>query len=233
MLKIICICALLCNFLFLSYSSPLAAQDNEVPVQKPRQYSAGRVDAKKDETISSGSSKAHRKNKNGYAFFQNTYTLGVGVYVNPETIIDGVVGRELTLLETLAGTSQEGRIQFSVRYKAFTGKTFYWRVGAKATQFTYLGVLSRGSKDTGYTGPYTSTVNSYGVDFAIGNQWQIGSFMLGCDWIGIFYPLSSEASTKRHAGEAEERYQRARKYAKSSGTWPMPEILQFYLGIAF
>ena len=66
MLKIICICALLCNFLFLSYSSPLAAQDNEVPVQKPRQYSAGRVDAKKDETISSGSSKAHRKNKNGY-----------------------------------------------------------------------------------------------------------------------------------------------------------------------
>ena len=233
MLKMACIFQSLCNLFFLSYSSSLAAQENETPIKKPRQYSAGRVVAEKDQTISSGSSKAIRKNKNGYAFVQNSLALGVGVYVNPVTIIDGVVGREETFLDNFLQGEQKSTIQFSIRYKAFTGKTFYWRVGGKATQFTLKSPQSWGSNDTGYNGPYTSTVNSYGVDFAIGNQWQFGSFMMGCDWIGIFQPMSSTASTKRHASETEEKYQSANKHAKSSGKYAKPEILQFYLGVAF
>ena len=76
-------------------------------------------------------------------------------------------------------------------------------------------------------------VSSFGVDFAIGNQWQWETFTQGFDWIGLYSPLAGTYTVSRPPNATDSWYQSERKSAASLSKRGGLQLLRYYLGVSF
>ena len=79
--------------------------------------------------------------------------------------------------------------------------------------------------------------NSAAINFQIGNQWQLQTFTMGCDWVGLSIPVYSNVSDKRlnaAAAASTTNYndkldERSKRYSSEING----NFVRFYLGMSF
>jgi len=83
----------------------------------------------------------------------------------------------------------------NLHYKFFATNTFYVKSG-----IDYRTIESKRSDDDDWysSDPYSYTFkgNSTSATVALGNQWQIGNFTLGADWVGLAIPFASRLTSE-------------------------------------
>lgn len=79
-----------------------------------------------------------------------------------------------------------------LRLKKFWGNSFYTNSGVGARRSNITGVSNLDPEITGYTqGQIYSKSRADAVfEFSIGNRWQLSSFNIGADWLGLMAPIS-------------------------------------------
>lgn len=156
-----------------------------------------------------------------------TQGLSFGYFVDPDFIIsiEAVSGRSPLIFFDLSSYRSVKYNSFGVHFKKFVNRTFYFKSGLDANRFTEDYV-------------YYNDVDKYGFDseslsagIVIGNQWQIGDFTIGCDWVGVSLPIASNiksdyASNSYEKGRLEDEKSR---YLKNSGI----QLVRFYLGASW
>jgi len=187
------------------------------------------------EAVVRDSSEYYREGKKGYVAFElfgsnpfpfGSYGVMGGVYLSPDTIIDGsyTTGK----FEFLGFKMKSDGL--AIRYKMFNGNSFYWRAGGMYRAYEY---------DTGFEVLSDNTINgkvkvsSFGVDFGIGNQWQWETFTQGFDWIGFYSPLAGTYTVSRPSNATDSWYESERKSAASLSKRGSLQFLRYYLGISF
>ena len=121
---------------------------------------------------------------------------------------------------------------YGVALKYFPGNSFYNRIGVGKKKVNYK-VESVNSSTQVHTtlGEFEGDA-TYGI-FAIGNQWFIGNFTIGCDWIGVSHVFSHNVTENIPAGTSEsDRNSISRdegQYLKNT----VVVALRFYLGFSF
>lgn len=71
-----------------------------------------------------------------------------------------------------------------------------------------------------------------GIEVYIGNQWQLESFSLGVDWLGLFYPLYVASIDFGKEVEAKEENDLI-SLLKGEAALMDYRALRFYLGVSF
>ncbi len=116
---------------------------------------------------------------NGLAKFASA-----GYYINPTWIIEGAYESADTVF---FGKS----ISRSLRSKNFWSPIVYTNLGIVhrqtygGNQFLDLMTSAFTGKDTHYEVEYWDV----GPEFTVGSHWNWGGFHIGCDWIGVYWPL--------------------------------------------
>jgi len=80
---------------------------------------------------------------------------------------------------------------FFVYYKHFFSNSFY----ITGNLSVRTGEINERYNTSGSDHPYgfrQLTMKTYGVGASIGNEWQWQKFMIGCDWVGVDFPISSK-----------------------------------------
>lgn len=136
-------------------------------------------------------------------FLYNVLGIGVGaqlgVYATPDTLVEGDL---LTAVALFPNVPQSNSFGLGVRQ--FVTSTFYLRGGLRYRMLrTEQSLLD-------FDPEYDEYVErkDLGFDFALGNRWQIGSFVIGADWFGIYAPLAhldAEAVVEHQKTGAEQR----------------------------
>ncbi len=126
-------------------------------------------------------------------------------------------------------------------FKHFLGNSFYYRTGldylkvesdravySRVTVYPYNGSSIVESESSGqFTG------SMFGATLAIGNQWQWENFTMGCDWIGLTAPLStqiaSESFTANDFRAKDDLTSDEKLFLKDNKL----HLLRFYLGASF
>jgi hypothetical protein len=105
---------------------------------------------------------------------------------------------------------------YSFRYKRFVGKSLYYAPGfgqrlirGKLTDDDELYEASR-------------SIDSYGAELTVGNQWQNGRIRFGVDWIGYFHPVMSTTT------QSGFRYKQSGKSFAVSGNTPFLKEVRDY-----
>ncbi|MFM6928035.1 MAG: hypothetical protein ACKOX6_06190 [Bdellovibrio sp.] len=116
-----------------------------------------------------------------------------------------------------------------LHFKHFAGNSFYFKTGIDYRQIQYRYNYNSLTTD----GAYDFEGNSIGASFVIGNQWQWDNFTLGCDWIGLTAPLTSEV-THEHVS-VEGPYTRQDMYYAEDNRLKSTYVqaLRFYVGYSF
>lgn len=129
---------------------------------------------------------------NGIAMFASA-----GYHINPDWLIEAYYEKSDTFF---FGTSRAR----AIRSKNFWSPTLYTNIGVLHRQTSgrneFLDVLT--STFTGKEAHYDIAYWDIGPGFSIGNQWQWSAFNVGCDWVGIYWPVyaSSAKITKTEDG---------------------------------
>ena len=150
-----------------------------------------------------------------------------GYFIAPDLIISAEVVSGNSPLILFENTSYRSLKYNSVgiHAKNFVGRSFYVKGGIDVNRFTedYVGFTT--TNFHGFDSDSTS------ASIVIGNQWQFSHFTLGCDWVGMTLPLTSNIKSEY----ASDNFEKASleddktRYLKSSGL----QLLRFYLGASW
>jgi hypothetical protein len=190
-----------------------------------------------EDVVVEDSSEYHRENKVASAVvelgFGAALTIGtggaVGYYLTPNSLLE---------LSYVAGSSDYLFIAIEsalaeLRWKKFWGNSFYTNLG--------LGYRDIGLKadldlfnDPGSKINRTLGAQSLGVNLALGNRWQWENFTIGCDWLGLFVPISSTGDSEIkdqnvEPGDKEKMEDLVEDLGKATSS----QFLRFYLGVSF
>jgi hypothetical protein len=197
------------------------------------------VKLKNDEVLEN-SSEARRENQSFSLVFEPigfipfpVHGLALGYYLTPSNIIELSYAQG----ETDFLLAQIENSIASLRLKTFWGNSFYTNIGLGSRMIGYRFRFSEIDSDGNFTGrdDETSMQNTVlGSDFAIGNRWQWESFTIGCDWIGLFSPISttgetSVSGTNISPSDVEDANETMDRFSKQGSI----QFLRFYLGFSF
>ena len=130
-----------------------------------------------------------------------------------------------------SGNRSEGKTA-GVYYKQFSGNSFYFKTGLDYT--TYERYYNYGWTNNVPTDGYSYKGSKVSASISIGNQWQWENFTLGCDWVGLSAPLTSESHDEKYWGD-DSNYSQAKleesKDASLKNGFPL--ALHLYLGASF
>lgn len=166
--------------------------------------------------------------------------LSLGFHLDPDSIVlvEMTSGRS-TLSSNVWGldfsdavTTVSGQ-SLGVHFKKFAGNSFYVRTGLdyRKIDYNYKNSPFSATEEMSFDG------HSIAANFQIGNQWQWENFTLGCDWVGVTVPITSEVSEPRLNASAQSNasyyyseYKRESDYYLKSMNI---NLLRFYLGASF
>jgi hypothetical protein len=120
---------------------------------------------------------------------------------------------------------------FGLHYKQFIRNSLYLRGGADYRSVDYE-YTSRDFLNNSILSRRSFKGNSVTATFLIGNQWQMKNFTIGCDWIGVSLPVTTQIESESFSGpEAKRSYldDDQDRYIKKSTTI----LTRFYLGASF
>ncbi len=121
---------------------------------------------------------------NGIAKFASA-----GYHISPDWLIEAYYEKSDTFF---FGTSTAR----AIRSKNFWTPTLYTNVGVLHRQTSgrndFLDVLT--STFTGKETHYDIAYWDIGPGFSIGNQWQWSAFHVGCDWVGVYWPVYASSA---------------------------------------
>ncbi|MGE3758017.1 MAG: hypothetical protein AB7H97_09680 [Pseudobdellovibrionaceae bacterium] len=158
--------------------------------------------------------------------------LSLGIFVTPRSIlsIDYLNIRYSSLYFSFLDKYEISGDSIGLGYKYFVGRSFYTKATANYRYTSYK------REDDWLSDDYQTRFKAvtYEVGFAIGNQWQIGNFTLGCDWFGFAQPLSSKISNEYFSDGATNydlnRHEDDQKTLTKNINF---KAVQFYLGATF
>jgi len=193
--------------------------------------------AQEKQSASRGESYANRQDKQFSVLGQITgisngalsnQQVHFGYFLDPLSLVQLEIGQGSSGFGFLWTSSYRSLRTDSIglQYKRFVANTFYFKTGAEYFVIDYNYSLSS-------SGNYTFKGNLLAASFSIGNQWQFETFTLGCDWVGILLPLSSNTtsdvvnSSSIYAREDSNSDQK--RYLKDSSL----QFVRFYLGASF
>jgi hypothetical protein len=163
--------------------------------------------------------------------------LNFGYFINSSTILSlefngGKNSTSHGYLFTWGDSlSQEG-YSAGIHLKKFVSNSLYLKGGADHRSFKYKYIndfwFSNDESQREFTGESTA------VAFAIGNQWQMANFTLGCDWFGLELPVMSKVRNERFSANSTDYDRRdnerdIERYITGLGY----TALRFYLGASF
>jgi hypothetical protein len=147
----------------------------------------------------------------------------LGYYFNPDWIVEAYYDESSTVF---FGHS----ISRAVRSKNFWNPIVYTNLGLihrqtyGSNQFLDLMTSTFTGKETHYELRYWDI----GPEFTVGSQWNYGGFHVGCDWIGVYWPL--------HVSKADIKLTEdgvvSRKTRDNLKTEPSARLLRVYVGIS-
>lgn len=155
----------------------------------------------------------------GLTFFPVSGVRG-GYFVNPDLVVQGAYATGEATLGSLKFTKTVAE----VGAKQFFGNSFYVDGNLAYENFaidTEIGTASA-----------KGSVTSTGLSAHIGNQWQWDGFTMGCDWLGYFAALSSEAKMKGSSVADDELEEEEKNASENLGGGSI-HLTRFYLGWAF
>ncbi len=190
--------------------------------------------AKNSESERSNQNVSLSLNVQGYGPNQGLNLGGyLSLYLSTNTILDFeyMLGGPVytTLLYETINVSINS---YGASIRRFLGNSFYVRLGGgiKTASYVY-------QKEDPVTrirterGRFNGTANYLMI--SLGNQWNLGAFTIGCDWIGFsttqssqiqeVIPATASASDVSHIKNAEEQYLKL----------GVPIVTRFYLGFGF
>jgi len=149
----------------------------------------------------------------------------VGVLVTPDWAIEGYYEQATTFF---FGRS----ITRALRSKNYWNKTLYTNVGLMHRRVEgenkFLDMLTTAftGKDTHYQVMFWDI----GPEITVGNRWQWSAFYMGCDWVGVYWPLytSSARITEFEGGSIVDQ-----KNTDELKSDPSARLLRLYLGFTF
>lgn len=116
----------------------------------------------------------------------------------------------------------------SVSYKQFLGNSFYVKPGIEHRWVREDYHDDGANEFWGYKGTMT------GVQFAVGNQWQIKNFTIGCDWFGFtqsfLHSRTDEYTRGANLGSSQSDLDDEAEDSLEGLTF---KFAHFYLGVAF
>ncbi|RZA26956.1 MAG: hypothetical protein EOP10_01910 [Proteobacteria bacterium] len=161
-----------------------------------------------------------------------TTGLYAGYYVDPNQVFTLRLNKSEVADDDL-------KVQtLSVGWKSFWANSFFTHIGASARRFDWNWKVSRYDVSTGnYLTPehLTSEYYTLTADFAIGNQWQLGNFTIGTEWVGITVPISTLGDDSV-SGATAQTFSYDLNSARDDVTLSKRAqliALRFYLGFAF
>ncbi len=156
---------------------------------------------------------------NGIAKFASA-----GYQVTPDWVLEAYYEKSETFF---FGTSTSR----AIRSKNFWTTNLYTNVGLMHRQTSgrsaFLDVLS--STFTGKETHYDIEYWDVGPGFSIGNQWQWSAFHVGCDWIGVYWPLYASAAKVIKTEGSEISRKTTDDDLKPE---PSARLLRLYLGMS-
>lgn len=195
------------------------------------------------------SSKALRANKRfqitAYLFgagpsIASSQGLSFGYFFDADKmlLIEGMSGNLSSSTQTSSGFTWQNlskyEVQaksFGVHYKQFVGNSFYYRAGVDYRTLSYEYQYIPNDERSSFNG------DSVALNFQIGNQWQWDNFTLGCDWVGMSLPITSEVKDKKlnAAAQADANFHNNRIEDDSNQLVKQSHLnlLRFYLGMSF
>ncbi|RYZ77100.1 MAG: hypothetical protein EOP05_02980 [Proteobacteria bacterium] len=213
------------------------AQTPQTPPPQPTKPAAPAARYSDEGTSSNGSSAQNRVGKSftitGQPIGITTTALlisgvNLGFSLAPNTLIwVDLLGN---LNDNFESDYKTKVFSLGVSLKQFLGNSFYLKGGLehRTVSRDYDSFFS-GSFDEqwGYKG------SSTGVSFGLGNQWQIGHFTIGCDWIGVILPIShtrkDEYVSVAQSGSSADLQEDSDEALKDTRV----NLLHFYLGASF
>lgn len=76
------------------------------------------------------------------------------------------------------------------RLKWFAGNSFYLNLGAGREEAHWDHGIAWGHSDEA-NADFKAKVTTTGAVVALGNMWQHGAFTIGCDWFGLYLPMTT------------------------------------------
>jgi hypothetical protein len=220
------------SVLLISQAALAAAVDNEevVVIKKP--------------AVVEDSSEFHRMGKEWQATAQ---LLGMGAAPTGSTgvSIGKFINRNQLILLDFMNGSGSGKFfwvsEYEVKtnsvgayFKHYTGNSFYYRAGLDYNRTEYKHTY-RSTYNSDWNSNASFDGQSLNVGFAIGNQWQWENFTLGCDWVGVSVPVSSQISNESLNSGSLSLFDRKDLeddedlYVRNGHA----QLLRFYLGASF
>lgn len=171
--------------------------------------------------------------------YSSTTGLSLGYFLDRDKmlLIEGTgkstTRRETTWFSTSRSTYDINSESLGIHFKHFVGNSFYYRAGVdyRKLGYDYQNNFSNTTEQISFSG------DSVALNFQIGNQWQWDNFTLGCDWVGLSMPISSNVKDKslNTAAQADAVYYNNKieddstLYIKNTNL----NLLRFYLGASF
>ena len=169
--------------------------------------------------------------------------LVAGIFISPKTLIqleagDGNTSEGFSFFGT--STVKSHTSSASIAIKHFVGNSFYVKGGVDNRRINYSESYKStwnlfGTPST-YEDNVTFEAESWSASVVIGNQWQWENFTLGCDWVGIAAPFTSEVKSESYATTSTDKTSIQRDLAdreKRKLKDMAFQGLKFYLGASF
>lgn len=176
-------------------------------------------------------------NLGGYGPSPNLVFGGtLGLYLSTNIILDfeylgGTAGSTSTNLFDYATVQTNSKM---ITLKVFTGNSFYFRLGAgiKGLNYNLESISVTNSSIRTFQGSYKGEAN-FGF-LAIGNQWQMSNFTIGCDWIGyspiLNWKVDNEVQNSTISTYYSDLIEADKKnFLKTA----QPIVTRFYIGFSF
>ena len=114
----------------------------------------------------------------------------------------------------------------SMRAKWFVGNTFYLGTGPSFRKLTTTQTIGFPEQKDVFL------ESDAGADFAIGNEWQWSSFMLGVDWAGYYQPLAAITKAPKEERNANGIITAKGVRGESTNSGSL-ELVRLHVGVGF
>jgi len=182
------------------------------------------------------SSAYHRMNKNYQVAWQPLgvnpagtpgSALSAGFFIDRQSMILAEVSQS-SITYSFLGTREIESTTAGIHYKRFLGNSFYVRGGVDYRKVDFKDVSDYSIWTSSTNSTMSFTGESLAASLVIGNQWQWDTFTLGCDWIGVTAPFTSQVRNEKYEGNPDLDGHKSR-YVKST----VAQGLRLYLGASF
>lgn len=183
-------------------------------------------------------SSAHNRMDKKYVAWAQLVSIGPYVVNRSGLAFGYYLNRNNVLFLDITGGSDESDNDYNDGYdvdeesigfhwKHFNGNSFYFNAGMDFRKINYVYTNSWSPVDSRFK------ATAANVSFSIGNQWQWDNFTLGCDWLGLTYPLFRDISESKIT-TADSYYKERFEDEKDDYTKKVSgKLLSFYLGYSF